>query len=595
MNRSKLHLLRNMATAALLCAGLASCSQDDLPGQNDPLPEGQYPITFTAVQSKATPEGAVQTRVSDNGNVSSWTAGDRIKVTVDGNGYTTPQEVTCTLDEYGKVTDYSRQLYWQTADATAQFTGVYPEQTENISLNQQHNALAYVMRATATGSYNTPAKLTFTHRLAKLCVTLKDESGQTLTGSNYKLSVLNYASCDNTSTGAQGKGNLMFIPMRYNAKSQCYEANIVPGTFNAGTVFYRIQKIESGKVTKEATAKLTTASTFNAGYVYSATVTAKTSDKWTSVITDRKELGNLSIENDIIVDLGQMFSENDPAKIKVTSGKAVTVTIRNTNIGYMTWIDEKRWPSGPIMSIGANATVTLKVEGKNSFGIKDGSGIEMQNGSSLTIIGDGRENSSLTILTKRPTSDQSAYTCIGSAYNREGTLELNGITIKDVKLDLTQGGNYGSFLSSPAIGLTYTREGNTTQSCKSIKIENSEVKITNNGDGACIGTPGLNSNLTRSNVGYKIGEIIIANSTIDATSHGYGACIGFGVKSDDYIIGTIGKISISTTNLKFKKSKTDSGAFCVGRGQMNTQVNPPTITNDIVVDGESCGKEGYNP
>ncbi len=587
----KKNTLQKMILAAALLT-LVSCTQDELIKQSTALPDGVYPITFTAVQ--ALPEETPQTRVSDNGNKSSWTEGDQIKVTVDGNGYTTSQEVTCTLNEYGEVIQSDKQLYWQSADATAQFTGVYPVQTENITLNQQENALAYVMRSeTAYGSYNSPANLTFKHRLAKLCVTLKNENGQTLTGSGYTLSVLNYASCDNTPEGAKGNGNLMFIPMRYNAESQCYEANIVPGTFNGGTVFYRIQKTENGKV-MEATAQLTTASTFNAGYVYSATVTATTGGKWTSVIKDRKELGNLSIENDIIVDLGQMFSENDPAKIKVTSGKAVTVTIRNTNIGYMTWIDEKRWPSGPIVSIGANATVTLKVEGKNSFGIKDGSGIEMQNGSSLTIIGDGRENSSLTILTKRPTSDQNAYACIGSAYNGEGTLELKGITIKDVKLDLTQGGNYG-FLSSPAIGLTYTREGNTTQSCKSIKIENSEVKITNNGDGACIGTPGLDSNLTRSNVNYKIGEIIIENSTIDATANGYGACIGFGVKSADYITSTIGTISISTTDLKFEKTKTDSDAFCVGRGQMNTQANPPTITNNIVVNGKTYDKVGCNP
>lgn len=562
----------------------------DMEKQGTELPEGKYPLTFIAVQAEATPEGTPQTRVSDNKeNISSWTNGDKIKVTVNGNGYTN-EEIVCTLDHNGVVTDYGKTLYWNSATAEAEFTGVYPEKTEDITLKNQNsnNGLAYVMRAPkAKGSYGSPANLVFEHQLAKLCVTLKD-GNKPLTG-DYKLSVLNYASCDNTSGGAQGNGNLMFIPMRYNAETQCYEANIVPGTFEKDTEFYRIQQTENGKVTKEATAKLTNASTFKAGYVYSATVTATTSSKWVPVITDRGEEYN--IDNDIIVNLGLGSLNDDPTRIKVDPQKNVTVTIRESRIGSNSFGHNP--PIGPIVSIGAGATVTLKVEGENYFHTRSGAGIEMQNGSSLTIIGDGGEKTKLSITTTGGNNEMGCP-CIGSAYNKGGTLELESITIKDVKLDLTQGGNYGWF-SSPAIGLTHVMEGNTKQRCKSIKIENSEVKITNNGDGACIGTPGFTSYVTRSNLGYNIEEIIIASSTIDATSHGYGACIGFGVKSDENITGTIGTISINTTDLKFKKTKTDSGAFCVGRGQMNTQVNPPTLTKGISIDGKETGKEGYNP
>lgn len=585
----KKNTLQKMMLAAALLT-LVSCTQDELMKQSTALPDGVYPITFTAAQAlpEETPNGTPQTRVSDkDDNTSSWTNGDKIKVTVNRNGYTN-EDIVCTLNEKGEVTQSDKQLYWQSAKATAQFTGVYPEKTENIPLNGQSTKLAYVMRAPEEqGSYKKPAQLKFKHQLAKLCVTLKD-GNKPLTG-DYKLSVLNYASCDNTSGGAQGNGNLMFIPMRYNAETQCYEANIVPGTFEKDTEFYRIQQTENGKVTKEATAKLTNASTFKAGYVYSATVTATTSSKWVPVITDRGEEYN--IDNDIIVNLGLGSLNDDPTRIKVDPQKNVTVTIRESRIGSNSFGHNP--PIGPIVSIGAGATVTLKVEGENYFHTRSGAGIEMQNGSSLTIIGDGGEKTKLYITTTGGNNEMGCP-CIGSAYNKEGTLELESITIKDVKLDLTQGGNYGWF-SSPAIGLTHVMEGNTKQSCKSIKIENSEVKITNNGDGACIGTPAFSSYVTRSNLGYNIDEIIIASSTIDATSHGYGACIGFGVKSDDNITGTIGTISINTTDLKFKKTKTDSGAFCVGRGQMNTQVNLPTITKGISIDGKDKGKEGYDP
>ncbi len=571
-----------MATAALLCAGFASCSQDDLPGQNDPLPEGQYPITFTAVQSKATPEGAVQTRVSDKGNGSSWTAGDRIKVTVDGNGYTTPQEVTCTLDEYGKVTDYSRQLYWQTADATAQFTGVYPVQTENISLNQQHNALAYVMRATATGSLNTPAKLTFTHRLAKLCVMLKDESGQILTD-GYKLSVLNYASCDNTSTGAQGNGNLMFIPMRYNDDTGCYEANIVPGTFNAGSVFYRIQKTEGGK-TYEATAKLTKASTFTAGYVYSATVTEK-NDKWVPVVTSIPPEG-IEIDGDVII--SSPWSNKDRT-IKVTND--AHITIRGLSMGF-DWQQSGK----TAISIAENVSLTLKVEGNNNnFNISSGAGIEMQNGSSLTIIGDGRENSKLTIKTNAGTLQQSNI-CIGAvSCHKDGPTEvqLGKIIIKDVSLELTQGPVVDSWYSAAAIGLSYGLDSKG-QSCDGIEIDNASVTVTNKNEGACIGIGALQSYISSAKESFSITSISIKDSYIKATAEGGGACIGFGVKTEKNMKGSIGNITISNTGLDLT-TKSGSGAFQVGRGKMNTQDNPPTITNNIVVNGKTYDKVGCNP
>ena len=46
----KRHTWRDMAAAVLLCAGLASCSQDDIPGnpQGEPLPGGEYPLMLTA-------------------------------------------------------------------------------------------------------------------------------------------------------------------------------------------------------------------------------------------------------------------------------------------------------------------------------------------------------------------------------------------------------------------------------------------------------------------------------------------------------------------------------------------------------------------
>lgn len=98
---------------------LASCGNEEMTdNQAEALPEGMYPLTFTATQGE--PVASPQTRVSDSDvsgqYKSSWTAEDPIKVVVSegGNG----METTCTLDGSGNITASNPQLYWKTTQSS---------------------------------------------------------------------------------------------------------------------------------------------------------------------------------------------------------------------------------------------------------------------------------------------------------------------------------------------------------------------------------------------------------------------------------------------------------------------------------------------
>ena len=84
--------IKQLFTYCLLASTflLASCDNETLPdgyGAGTPLPEGMYPLTFTATQDNS---GGVQTRVSEKTDVNSqWSDGDVIGVRIgtDGNRF----------------------------------------------------------------------------------------------------------------------------------------------------------------------------------------------------------------------------------------------------------------------------------------------------------------------------------------------------------------------------------------------------------------------------------------------------------------------------------------------------------------------------
>lgn len=167
----KRHTWRDMAAAVLLCAGLASCSQDDIPGnpQGEPLPGGEYPLMLTAsvdgIRSRAAGKDA-------------WTDGDEIGVRIGADGAAGRYKLNADGAEKEAVTP----VYWQnTASATVKAWYPYAAQT-NISISDQSNGYAAYDFLTATAenqNYQTSVTLNFKHQMAKVKYILQAGSGIT--------------------------------------------------------------------------------------------------------------------------------------------------------------------------------------------------------------------------------------------------------------------------------------------------------------------------------------------------------------------------------------------------------------------------------
>ena len=269
MKRSKTQLLRSLAAAMLLGAGLASCSQDDFADkpQGGSLPDGEYPLTLTARVD------GMATRTSGK---DAWADGDEIGVRIGADGATGHYE----LNANGSVKEIITPVYWQnTASATVTAWYPYGEQT-NVDISDQSEGFAAFDFLTATAeeqNYQSTVSLSFKHQMAKVSYTLQgdgvtDEELQTavvtLLGdatATFKDGVLEQAdqtdgeitSCYNgdTRTGAalfvpQDMTNKAFIKVSMNNNTLTYTPTtedsgiLMAGKVNSYTITVKADGIE---------------------------------------------------------------------------------------------------------------------------------------------------------------------------------------------------------------------------------------------------------------------------------------------------------------------------------------------------------------
>ena len=190
---------------------------------------------------------------------------------------------------------------------------------------------------------------------------------------------------------------------------------------------------------------------------------------------------------------------------------------------------QSKTDGAPII-IGNNAQVTLNILGTaNSLTSTNGNGIEIREGASLSITGNGMNSSKLVVNASDNTNpDTELKAGIGPS---TGNVSIKTINISNVHL-VVSGGRTGNNGNGPAaIGLCSVN-GTYNQSCEGISITDSKIEATSYG-GACIGT-GSVSNDRYTGGTYNLGPITITSSQIIATANpdsGWGhsgACIGFG-------------------------------------------------------------------
>lgn len=366
-------ILRHKFALWLITAlALVSCSQDELTEQGTPLPDGMYPMTFTAVQ--AMPGSTPQTRVSEsaNGVSSQWDGGEVIKVTVSGTG--NDMKTDCTLDGSGNITAYNPQLYWQnTNNATinAWYSNIEGQSTgaENtVSLTDQSEGLAYVLKVeeSVPANYKTEdIALKFSHQLAKIRVKLENDSylGDL---SNATVKVKGHTSCTvKNGEVSEGSGE-GYITMHKNG--DWYEANLVPGTLKASEAF----EISVGN--KNTKANLQNGVVLEKGQVHMVTITVK--QKVTEV-----DLSKLKSTYTIDQDGVYIFTGSTTQRIVINAN--VTVTLKGVTI--------KTSSGGAPIQISGSHTATLILENENNLTAPQYySAILPDQGSTIEIDGEGK-------------------------------------------------------------------------------------------------------------------------------------------------------------------------------------------------------------
>ena len=228
---NKRTLLSILPAAALLL--LSACTQDEPGGQGNELPYGEYPLQISGVtldvESSAEPWSTEepQTRVAENdngtGSVWQWDGSEKIRVQLGD------ETADYTLN-VGPILTADKQLYW-TSTAPATVTARYPTD-ETVNLSDQSNALAYVLKAEApNATYNNEITLSFKHQLAKVRVVLSGTQASLA----QSVEVYGYTTCTNNEgvpTAGSTQGWLKMKNTTYADGTECWEANVVPGTID---------------------------------------------------------------------------------------------------------------------------------------------------------------------------------------------------------------------------------------------------------------------------------------------------------------------------------------------------------------------------
>ena len=509
-----------VALAAVLA--LASCSQDELADGGNMLPDGQYPLEIASATLAV--EGSEQpwTKVGENvdGTGSEFTANDAITVSLGG------ETATYTYD--GSAWTSTAPLYWQNTQ-TATVNAWYPT-AENVSLADQSEGLAYVLKGSGTGSYQSGVNLTFTHQLAKVRVVLSGSQADQVT----EVGIKSYTSCThNQGTISTDGASEDWITMQ-KVTSECWEANVVPGhTITQFKVNNTVGELDGSGVTPIAASlhpiNLTVGNKMLTG---GETVT---------------EPGDYTISGNITEGI-------------TINGDGITVTLDGATI--------------TTSGIGINVqsgSPTIKVSGTgNSVTSSTATAIHVNGGTTLTIEGVNGTEDKLTT-----TGGKVDGTALGSenAGAGAGIGSSNGgnIVISNVTIEAT-GGTWNHYSGqtnggSAAIGSTVPGY------CGDITITDAVVNATGGYMAAAIGMGGSLSDSYSPDL--KIGEIDIRNSVITATG-GFGAsAIGFASTNDMFLSSAYaGEIYIETTtetsSAFLSRLTISNGNYKIGKGSYYT-------------------------
>lgn len=474
-----------------LLAGLLSfsaCESEQVAEMNEAgteLPDGMYPLTFTAVQT--VPEGTPQTRVSENpdGTSSKWDGGEVIGVKI-GNS---PQEGSYTLDENGNVTA-TLPVYWQNTDEQAVY-GWYPKENTDVSLTGQDHVskFPYILKGEGKGKYNdvNGISLSFTHQLAKFRVKLEGTADNL---QDAKVSFYGYTSCSNNQGTVTTEGKTKDYLPTQKTNDGYYTAILAPDdlTQNGNNKFVKIEvneniyyynpdiKLVAGNVYTYTVQKVnkpepTTIDLTKGDY----TIEKRGTYKVTGTISNHQ----LTVNADATVILDNVtMTHTSSSIIKIQNNATATLELEGTSTLTSTGGVEAPIFPQPNSTVVIQGNGTLNVTGAYACagiggGHHDGYIFTYRNAGNIRILGG-------TIIAKGG-SGAAGIGC--GSYGNCGTIEILGGNIT-----ATQGGGWGN----NAIGGLQDGMAGTTV-CEAITLSNCTINLINGTIKAKTITPDINN------------------------------------------------------------------------------------------------------
>lgn len=294
MNRKMMNLGIGLCFACVAALMAASCTDDADDGNR--LPEGKYPMTFTA-----SVDGLPATRATtDTYGKTSWENNDPVAISMDGGANHKQYKITDTGTGAMSPDGEANILYWSKTQET--LAAWYPIGCtigsggggSEVSITDQSSSfgtLENILHAPAKGytySSGNPVAFTFRHALAKVKVTLQkgegiedsDLSGAAVTFMGYTAGTLGYGGM----TGSGSNGDIIPKTETANGSATTYTALLIPQqmqgkkfikvTVGGNNYYYTPKGVENGNL--------------RAGYVDNYTITVK--QNGLSVVWQKGEL-----------------------------------------------------------------------------------------------------------------------------------------------------------------------------------------------------------------------------------------------------------------------------------------------------------------
>lgn len=528
----------------------ASCSNEEMTdSQVEALPEGMYPLTFTATQGEvmATP----QSRVSENsdGKSSKWDGDEVIKVQI-GNG----TAGTYTLNADGTIKTANTPAYWQSNKEGQTITAWYPASAASNYLKNQSSALPYVLKATATANFNTTPTLPFAHKLAKFRFKL---SGTAITQSVTPTVTVKGIANTIYTNGEISAASTTAEEITPHQAGDYYEVLLLPGQVVDNFIKITVPAIG----TYYYTPKSTSTSTVN--------LTLAEASCYTYDITVDKPGPTVIQGGDNITDSGDYIIKGGYTETITISGGSPKITLQDASISISD-------SNNPAINI-TGGSPELIIKGKNNtLSSSQWGGITLSGGASLTITGDGRESSKLTVTAGDNQWDGATTVGIGAGQHNT----CGDITIQDVTLTVT--GRNAAPTGAAAIGTSREGNENSTSKCGNITITNAMVDATSGAGAAAIGTGGVAYGDTTNKL--ICGDIHITESsniiiTLNSKNNNYGAGIGTGCLSTHQtecgkiILDPSSADKLETFTYGWKLNGTGTASYKIGKGTSSNGSN----------------------